>query len=145
MAIAKTTDRDVKNILDTDKDTTPYIEVAQLLVDEILATSALTIDRQNAIVRYLAAHFCWLSITNGLVAKDVGTAREVYRTFSDKSEGLGTSRFGQTALSLDTTGTLASKTANNGLKALFNVIPSRGNPPRWVTNQTQDVPDPWWS
>lgn len=150
MSILKTTPKDVLNLIDTERDPTPFIEVAQLLVDELLgpypnSSSGLSPDRLNAIVRYLATHLVWLSETQGLVQSEIAGAREVYRTFSDKSTGLSVSRYGETALVLDTTGTLARKTANNGMKALFNVIPCRGNPPIWVTNTSPDTPDPiWW-
>lgn len=141
MTIAKVTDRDVKAIIDTDRDTTPFVEIAQLIVDELLATSGLSVNRQNAVCRYLAAHFCWISMTNGLVMQVMGGSKEVYKTFADKSSALGSSRYGETAMALDTTGKLNASMGNSTLKALFNVIPSRGNPPRWISNLTQNVPD----
>lgn len=124
---------DVTKIIDTDRDVTPFLETASLLVDEILASSGLSVNRLDAIKKYLAAHFVWITETVGLVSKDIGATKEVYRTYSDKSVGLSSSRYGQTALALDTSGKLASVTANSGMKALFSVIPQHGNPPRyWV-------------
>lgn len=122
-------DADVKKIIDTNRDTTTFITTAQLLYDELLASAGYSAARQSAIVTYLAAHFCWITDTESLVQKEVGGSKEVYRTYADKSAGLSTSRFGETALALDTSGILAAKTANNGLKALFGVIAQHGNPP----------------
>lgn len=127
------TQLDVTKIIDTDRDATPFIATADLLVDEILASSGLSAARLDAIKKYLAAHFIWITETASLAQKQVGSTHEVYRTFSDKSTGLQTSRYGQTALTLDTSGKLAAITANSGMKALFSVIQQHGNPPdNWV-------------
>lgn len=124
-------DTDVKAIIDTDRDTTPFIATAKLLTSEILSGSGLSSERIDAVTRYLAAHFVWLTESSGLISKEVGGAKEVYHTYAEKNTGLASSRYGQTALSLDTSGSLAKATANNGMKALFNVIPQHGNPPSW--------------
>jgi hypothetical protein len=128
---------DVSAIIDTERDVTPFLETANVVVGSILASSGLAQNVLDQITKYIAAHFVWLTESNSLVQKEVGGTREVYRTFSDKSTGFQTSRFGQMALTLDTTGTLAAKTANNGMKALFSVIPQHGNPPAWWPGWTE--------
>lgn len=117
---------DVKNLIDTDVDVTPFIEVAQLVVDEDLASSGLSADRLEAITRYLAAHFTCITVeTGGLQEARIGGLAgtyERYRSTDPKAKGYAVTRFGQVAISLDSSGILASKTANDGLKALFSVI-----------------------
>lgn len=126
-------DKDVKAIIDTDRDTTPFIQQAELLVNELLSSAAVSAERKDFITKYIAAHFVWVTESSSLVSKDIGATKEVYRTYSDKSSGLGASRYGQSAILLDPSGILAGISANNGLKALFSVIQQHGNPPRgWV-------------
>lgn len=72
------------------------------------------------ITLYLAAHFVALVEEGGAVTmRGLGEARD---GFADVfSAGLGSTRFGQTALALDTTGTLTRLTAPS-LKAEFKVV-----------------------
>jgi hypothetical protein len=122
-------DKDVKAIIDTNRDTTPFIQSAELLVSEVLASVTLSPARKDFIIKYMAAHFVWVTETSSLVAKDVGSTKEVYRTYADKSSGLSASRYGQSAIMLDPSGLLAAIAAGGGLKALFSVIQQHGNPP----------------
>jgi hypothetical protein len=122
-------DKDVKAIIDTDRDTTPFIESAELLVSEVLGGVSLSVARKEFITKYIAAHFVWVTETNSLVSRQIGSTQEVYRTYADKSTGLQASRFGQTAIGLDPSGALAAIAAGGGLKALFSVIQQHNNPP----------------
>lgn len=116
-------DADVKKIIDTNRDTTTFIATAQLVVDEELLGKGLTTLRLDQIVLYLAAHFTAITEENGgLHRKRMGESDETYKVPGDKDTGLEFTRFGQQALILDTTGTLAALSANKGLKALFRVI-----------------------
>lgn len=126
MAITAPTDADVKALIDTNRDTSPFIAVANTVVTENLATSGLSDQTKSNILLYLAAHFtCITEEMGGLQESRIGGlagTSERYRTQDPKAVGFATTRFGQTALSLDSSGTLAAIGANNGLKALFSVI-----------------------
>jgi hypothetical protein len=122
-------DKDVKAIIDTNRDTTPFIQQAELLVSELLSGVSLSPARKDFIIKYIAAHFVWVTETSSLVAKDIGSTKEVYRTYADKSSGLMSSRYGQSAIMLDPSGLLAAVAAGGGIKALFSVIAQHGNPP----------------
>jgi len=116
-------DSDVKALIDTNRDTAPFITTAQLIYDEFLATKGYSDERQFEIVKYLAAHFaCVTEERGGLKESAQGNARETYKAPGDQQNGLQSTRFGQMSLMLDSTGTLASITANNSLKAKFAVI-----------------------
>ena len=111
---------EVKELIDTTRNVTIFIETADLIVTENLVGKGLTPERLRIIELYLAAHF--IAITEergGLLSSEKGESREKYAIPFDK--GLAFTRYGQTALSLDTTGTLVSmsKTVN---KAEFRVV-----------------------
>lgn len=120
------TDSQVKALIDTARDTTPFITVAQNIVSEDLAGKGLSSTRLNDIALYLAAHFvCITEEMGGLQESRIGGlagTSERYRTQDPKAVGYATTRFGQMVLTLDTSGTLAANGANNGLKALFSVM-----------------------
>lgn len=118
-------DKDVKAIIDTKRDCTPFIATASLIVSEETVISALSAARKDQIITYLAAHFVWNAESNGLVMAEINKTRETYRTFSDKTYGLDTSRYGQLAIQLDTTGTLGAMAVAKGLPAKFQVYPQR--------------------
>jgi len=120
-------DKDVKAIYSTVRDCTPFIATASLIVAEEPKISALSASRRDQIVIYLAAHFAWNADSNGLIMAEVTKTRETYRTFSDKSIGLATSRYGQMAIQLDTSGTLAAISVAQGNSAKFKVFPQRRN------------------
>lgn len=119
-------DKDVKVLIETNDDTTPFIEVANIVVTEDLADKGLSDDRLMFITRYLAAHFvCISEELGGLQEARIGGLAgtyERYRTQDPTAKGYATTRFGQVAQMLDSSGTLAASGANDGLKALFRVI-----------------------
>jgi len=102
------------------------IQVASQMVAENLASSALSLATRRNIEMYLAAHIQLLAVENGPLAKKM--ISEVTEGYHDVyGPGLMSTRFGQMAILLDTTGTLAKQAqqaAKPRLPALFNVIGS---------------------
>jgi len=106
-------------------DAEPAIAVANLLVDELLGGQSLTEARLTQIELYLSAHFVSISQRDGpLAAQVLGEATERY--FNIYGAGFSSTRFGQQAMILDTSGILAeesSRAQNPGKKdAEFQVI-----------------------
>lgn len=101
---------DVQSVIDTDLDVLDiqkYIVTANLIVSEELASSGLSSSRRDQIAKYLAAHFCTLKEPQGrLTELDTDGTRQKFA--GSYGSGLRSSPFGQTALMLDTTGTLAA-------------------------------------
>lgn len=113
---------DVKAVIGTSRsDLAPFIATAQLLVDEELQDSGLSAERKTQIVIYLAAHLT--EISDKIVARErIGESEDTYKQPSDFDQGLSSTNYGQTAMLLDTTGTLAGLAASKGLKARFDFI-----------------------
>lgn len=111
-------------------DCTMQIDVADTIVQENLVPLALFSAATLANIElYLAAHLLLVSLENGpLVKKEVNTAVEMYRG-EVYGPGFLSTRFGQTACMLDTSGTLSAM-ANGATKpmlaAMFEVV---GNNP----------------
>lgn len=122
---ARVTTSEVQAVYDgysTLSDYDTFIAIANLVVDEDLGSSGLSASRLKEIERYLAAHFAALSKEKGgLRRKRVGEASEEYNIPSFRELGYLSTRYGQQAVTLDTTGTLGanSKSAN---KAQFRVV-----------------------
>ena len=95
-----------------------FIEVASRLVDEILATSSLSSKRLADVELYLAAHLAALTEEGGGVTMQRAGASSVQYA-QLQGNNLSLTRFGQMALSLDTTGKLAASTKE---KARFSVF-----------------------
>lgn len=120
--MARVTDEEVQAVTGDSSAVTSFVTTANLIVTDELGTSGLSDSRLKQIELYLAAHF-W-AITNergGLVEKEVDNAKERYAGTSTKDTGFRSTRFGQQAMALDTTGVLASL-ASAGTKAVFRVI-----------------------
>ncbi len=106
--------------LPSDVVTSTFIDTASVFVGEVLVDSGLSEAMLTKIELYLAAHFAALLVENGgLVRSAVGDAAETYANIYDK--GLRATRFGQQAIVLDTTGTLAVVTSQK-LKAQLQLI-----------------------
>ena len=90
-------------------DLDPFIEAAEALVDDIVAPSLSSITRQEQVERWLAAHF--YSIPNPQAqsqqARGVGQA-----LFGKVNMGLQQTRFGDQAITLDSSGSLAAWNSN---------------------------------
>lgn len=117
-------DADVKAVIDTKRDTTPFIVTAQLVVNEVLIDATLSAARKDKIVLYLAAHLVFITESEGLVSAQVGDMHEEYipRTYGNTTPvSLAMTPYGKIALLLDTSGKLAAMSAP-GLKAQFTVL-----------------------
>lgn len=105
-----------------DSDLQVYIDQANLVRVEDFVGSTLSVGRLDMIELNLAAHFAILTYEKGgVVSEMIGASQDRYRMINDKQYGLASTRFGQTALALDTTGTLSANTTVLP-KARFNVI-----------------------
>jgi len=110
----------------TDGDLQPFIDGAALIVTENLASASLTATRKAMIELYLAAHLAVLSLEHGGITRSkAGESEDAYRFVSSKMIGFASTHFGQLAMDLDTSGTLAASIRQS--KALFRVV---------------DIPDP---
>lgn len=100
--------RSIANIEDSSYDVTLFIEQANLLVEEELLATGLSEQRLRVIELNLAAHFAILSYEHGgLLSQEVGESKETYKgANADINQRFSTTRFGQQALALDTSGTL---------------------------------------
>lgn len=101
---------------------TPFITTADLIVAEDVVPLGLSVERNNQIGLYLAAHFYVVSSEyGGFTEQIVNDSEERYQVLSSDTYGLATTRFGRQVLALDTTGKL-SKMATSPQKARFSVI-----------------------
>jgi hypothetical protein len=108
-----------------DADYNSWIATALVIVNEELANKGLSANRRFQIALYLSAHFAALATERGEIVRDkMGDADQSYRNVGSEEDGFTMTRFGQMALVLDPTGTLAGIDANKGLKAKFEVVSS---------------------
>ena len=113
-------DVDVKRIIDTNRLTTEFIVTAELIVSEDLAGQGYSAARIDQITLYLAAHFVALTEERGNLTKhQKGDALEEYAM--ELGSGFASTRYGQQALNLDTSGILKTQTSK-ALQAQFRVI-----------------------
>lgn len=114
----------VKAIYPTTLDVAPFLDVAQKYVNSLaLSSKGLSADLVDPVVLYFTAHLLVLTAEQGgLRRRRLGDGDESYKTPGDFDIGLRSTRFGQQAMILDSTGTLAAKTSGSGLKALFTVV-----------------------
>lgn len=105
--MALVTDNEVKEIISTDlTDLSAFIEVADLIVQEQLNDQGLTALRLKEIERWLAAHFVAMREDSARLAEEqVGDTRARYNE-GKLGQFLESTRFGQQALLLDTSGQL---------------------------------------
>lgn len=97
------------NITSSDADAGIAIETAELIVDEHLADQSYSTDKLKYIKLWLSAHFFELSWNHGgLVSKQVGDSKEEYNRMSSELGGFNATRYGQQALALDNSGSLAT-------------------------------------
>lgn len=103
--MARVSDSEVKSILDTTIDTTPFITTASLVVDEELDSSGLSEARLTQIELYLAAHFACL-MDPRVASESVDGASNTYE--GKTGMGLDRTSYGQQVKLLDTSGALVS-------------------------------------
>lgn len=115
---------DVKKVYPTDSDLSGFLATAQLLVSNQLSDKGLSNDTLDQITIYLTAHFATIGLDKGgLKSKKVGESSESYKVTGDKDTGLKSSGYGQMAMLLDSSGTLAGlNSQSTSLPALFEVV-----------------------
>ena len=125
MTTARITAAEVKEIIPTKISdavlTSNMIDTAHVMVEDILVPDAgLTEVVLKKIELYLAAHFVALTDEGGgLTRSKLGDSDESFANIYEA--GFKGTRFGQTALGLDTSGRLNAATQTN-LKAEFRVV-----------------------
>ena len=114
----------VRDLIDTSIGETvltdSFIDTAHVYVDSNLLSTSHSEAMLAKIELYLAAHF--VAITEergGLRSTKLGDSTDAFADVY--SAGLNSTRFGQIALTLDTSGTLAA-IGTTGLKAEFRVV-----------------------
>lgn len=95
---------------------------AGLIITEELSGTGLSPARMNLIHKYLAAHLLQLADGGELRRQRVMEVDESYVASPNDQGSLGSTRYGQLALGLDTSGTLAAAGASGGLKARLEVV-----------------------
>ena len=118
--MARVTDNEVCAVVDTKRDVSPFIETANLIVEEQLVSAGMTPARLKQIELYLSAHF--VAITEergGLTSTGTGASKETY--FGLLGEGLKATRYGQQVISLDTSGILVLESGGKS-QAEFRVV-----------------------
>lgn len=108
----------------TDGDLQIFCDMAQLVRTEDLTSSGLSDARLDLIELQLAAHFATLSIEfGGIQAWDNGAANEKYKQIEASAMGYASTRYGQQAIALDTSGTLVTISTTKP-RALFRTVGS---------------------
>ena len=119
MAVSSADVRSVIEIPD-EVEVTSFIKTAKLIVEEDLADQGMSAARLDQIIIYLAAHFACLRVERGgLRSSQTLNAKDEYQLNADK--GLRSTRYGQQAITLDTSGVLASSAKAVG-KAEFRIV-----------------------
>ena len=122
--MARITEAEVKEIIDTSLtgSLVAFIAAASSIVEDELTGKGLSAARLKEIERYLSAHFVSIKDTSQgqVVSEKIGDA-EVKYTQSANAKSLDSSRYGQNAMFLDTSGTLAALGKGNA-RAQFKVV-----------------------
>lgn len=105
----------------TDEDLQPFLDAASLIRTEDLSSSGFSVTRLDMIELYLAAHFTVVAVEfGGLRSWQTGQSKEEYKGVQFDKVGIESTRWGQQAIALDTTGTLIATTQTKG-RAEFKV------------------------
>lgn len=118
---ARVTDTEVKEIITvpTSVDLTTFINLANLVVNEQLVGQGLTDDMLTKIELWLSAHYAAQRYERGgLTSNKLGDSSAKYK--EPIGSGLSSTRYGEQAVALDTTGLLA--TLNKSGTARFTVV-----------------------
>jgi hypothetical protein len=108
----------VQAVADVTSDVALFLTTAQNFVTTHLSGKGLDSTELDQITLYLAAHLTILTTEKGGQRREkLGEADESYRVPGDKDTGLAQTRFGQMAMMMDSSGTLASMSTNKGLRA----------------------------
>lgn len=128
----RATDADVRALVEmqASTSTTLFITTASVMATEYLEGKGLSEELLTQLEIYLAAHFAVLAVERGGLTRDtMGQSTSGFNATNNRLQGLSSTRFGQTALLLDSTGSL--KDTNPGSRnALFRVVSGDdANPP----------------
>ena len=106
-------------------DVAPFINTASIFVENNLEDKGLSEEILTEIEKYLAAHFLALHPDERqLIEQQLGEAIDKY--IGKYGEGFKATQFGQTAITLDSTGTLATLDAGASYTSLQAVIVDYG-------------------
>lgn len=122
--MARVTTTEVNDIfaVETLSDLDTFITTATLIVDEELGSAGLSSNRLKQIELYLSAHFAAVTFEKGgLRRQKVGDAEEEYKILGPDAKGMNSTRYGQQAITLDSSGTLGALTASI-VKAGFRIV-----------------------
>ena len=98
-----------------------FMQSANVIVDDLLSTSSLSTGVLGLIEMYIAAHLYTVTEERGsLAAETVGDATERYH--NTYKAGFGSTRFGQQAVVLDSTGILARESAKAEKSAIKSAV-----------------------
>lgn len=107
--MARATDADVRALVEmlASVSTTPFITAAAVVSDSLLAGKGLSEELLTQIEIYMAAHFAVLAVEKGGLIKDTrGVSSATYNQASNRLVGFASTKFGQMAMTMDSTGTL---------------------------------------
>lgn len=117
-----------------------FMQQGQLVVDEQLigrTNPALSPATLNSIALYLSGHFYVLSVEGGgITYARSGMSEERYKSFGYDTYGFMTTRFGQMACALDTSGILAKMSTKNVVVFELEAYTNRKAPPPPPRNVT---------
>ncbi len=121
MPVNRVTDEQVKKLIASNADINIFIDIATNHVDNVLVGQGLSAETLANIELYLAAHFVALTEEAGtVIQKRVGSTSTQYASPETRSlKGLNLTRFGATAMVLDTTGTLILANKEKAKIAMF--------------------------
>lgn len=106
--MARVTESEVKEVIPTDLTITSFIDNANLFVTNTLSGVGLSSATLTMIELYVAAHLVAITINKGNVKNErIGESQKTYST-PFILNGLKGTKFGQTALMLDTSGVLGT-------------------------------------
>ena len=112
--MARVTDAEVKEIITTSKNSTPFIDVDNRYIYRILSGKGLSEATLKDIELYMSAHLVSVTTEKGGLKTDrIGDSQRTYSIMSGK--GLEMSRYGHTAQMLDTSNTLISAGKKNAV------------------------------
>ncbi len=124
--MARITTAEVKNILNTSLDDpiiTEHMNIAGRFVTDVLTGKGLGVATLRDIELYVSAHLISIrdQAAGAVVEEKIGETSVKYGNASTIGQGLAFTRYGQTAVMLDTSGNLAER-ASGKTKALFTKV-----------------------
>lgn len=124
MAYTPASDSDVRSLvsMDTNSSTAIYLQASVLVITEDLAGKGLSDSRLTLIAKYVAAHYAVVSEElGGLTSQATNNTKDTYQSVKG-GPGYNATRFGQQAIQLDTSGTLAALSNISKGKAKIRLI-----------------------